>query len=84
MPELSFGTHFFQDLVEADIFYVAIFPESPGSTFNRAWFDSLPNALEGLMPASSRYKRVVKVCNLPDDGLQLMADVVSQKLVCFH
>jgi hypothetical protein len=84
MPELSFGTHFFQDLVEADIFYVAIFPESPGCTFNRAWFDRLPNALEGLMPASSRYKRVVKVCNLPDDGLQLMADVVSQKLVCFH
>lgn len=84
MPELSFGTHFFQDLVEADIFYVAIFPESSGSTFNRAWFDSLPNALEGLMPASSRYKRVVKVCNLPDDGLQLMADVVSQKLVCFR
>jgi hypothetical protein len=84
MPELSFGTHFFQDLVEADIFYVAIFPESPGCSFNRAWFDSLPNALEGLMPASSRYKRVVKVCNLPDDGLQLMADVVSQKLLCFH
>jgi hypothetical protein len=84
MPELSFGTHFFQDLVEADIFYVAIFPESPGSTFNRAWFDRLPNALEGLMPASSRYKRVVKVCNLPDNGLQLMADVVSQKLLCFR
>jgi hypothetical protein len=36
------------------------------------------------MPASSRYKRVVKVCNLPDDGLQLMADVVSQKLLCFR
>jgi hypothetical protein len=84
MPELSFGTHFFQDLVEADIFYVAIFPDSPGCTFNRSWFDSLPNALEGLMPASSRYKRVVKVCNLPDDGLQLMADVVSQKLLCFR
>jgi hypothetical protein len=26
MPELSFGTHFFRDLVETDIFYVAIFP----------------------------------------------------------
>jgi len=84
MPELSFGTHFFQDLVEADIFYVAIFPDSSGCTFNRAWFDHLPNALEGLMPASSRYKRVVKVCNLPDNGLQLMADVVSQKLICFR
>ncbi len=26
MPELSFGTHFFQDLVENRIFFVAIFP----------------------------------------------------------
>jgi len=84
MPELSFGTHFFQDLVEADIFYVAIFPEDAGCCFNRTWFNTLPNALEGLMPASSRYKRVVKVCNLPDGGLQLMADVVTQKLLCFR
>ena len=25
-PDLSFGTHFFQDLVENDIYYVAVFP----------------------------------------------------------
>ena len=83
MPELSFGTHFFQDLVEADIFYLALFPGERGCRFNRAFLDALPNALEGLMPASSRYKKVVKVCHLPGDGLQLLADVVSQKLVCF-
>ncbi len=27
MPELSFGTHFFQDLVETNIFYIALFPD---------------------------------------------------------
>ena len=26
IPELSYGTHFFQDLVETDIFYIALFP----------------------------------------------------------
>ncbi len=82
MPELSFGTHFFQDLVEADIFYVALFPDTEGCTFNRAWLEELPNALEGLMPASARYRKVVKVYNLPGEGLQLMADVVSQQLLC--
>jgi hypothetical protein len=46
--------------------------------------EELPNALEGLMPASSRYKKVVKVYNLPGEGLQLMADVVSQRLLCYH
>jgi hypothetical protein len=82
MPELSFGTHFFQDLVEADIFYVALFPEADGCAFNRGWLEELPNALEGLMPASARYKKVVKVYNLPGEGLQLLADVVSQRLLC--
>lgn len=84
MPELSFGTHFFQDLVEADIFYVALFPGSPFCTYRKEWLEELPNALEGIMPASSRYKKVVKVYNLPGEGLQLMADVVSQRLLCYR
>lgn len=83
MPELSFGTHFFQDLVEANICYVALFPDSADCIYNRSCIDALPNMLEGLMPASTRFKRVVKVCNLPGAGMQLLADVVTQKLVCF-
>ncbi len=84
MPELSYGSHFFQDLVEADIFYLALFPESRNCFVNEPWLRTLPNALEGLMPASSRYKNVVKVFRAPEEGLQLMADVVSQKLLCFQ
>lgn len=81
MPDLSFGSHFFQDLVEANIFYLALFPEQEQVHFNKSWLDKLPNALEGLMPASSHYKRVVKVCQVPAPGLQLVADVVSQQLL---
>lgn len=84
MPELSFGTHFFQDLVEADIFYSALFPDSDFCTYRREWLEELPNTLEGLMPASARYKKVVKVYNLPGEGLQLLADVVSQQLLCYR
>jgi hypothetical protein len=84
MPELSFGTHFFQDLVEADIFYVALFPDTESCTFHKGWLAELSNALEGLMPASSRYKKVVKVYNIPGEGLQLLADVVSQRLICYR
>jgi hypothetical protein len=84
MPELSFGSHFFQDLVETDIFYLALFPDQPRTFFNRQWLDSLPNALEGLMPASSRFRQVVKVCHLEGDGVRLMADLLSQKLLCLR
>lgn len=83
MPELSFGSHFFQDLVEADIFYLALFPEHQGCTLNKTWLQGRPNALDGLIPSCSRYKSVVKVCRVPDTGVRLMADIISQELVCF-
>ena len=44
-PEVSFGTHFFQDLVEADIQYLPLYPDEPGNHFNREFFHGSPNAL---------------------------------------
>lgn len=83
MPELSFGTHFFQDLVESDIFYVAIFPKQPNFMFNDIRFEQMPNLLEEILPERARYKDVVKVYDIQDSRLQIMADVISQKAVCF-
>ena len=34
MPELSYGSHFFQDIVESEIFYVAIFDGYRDVIFN--------------------------------------------------
>ncbi|MHC4060759.1 MAG: PEP/pyruvate-binding domain-containing protein, partial [Planctomycetota bacterium] len=82
MPELSFGTHFFQDLVEADIFYVAIFPKRNEFAFRSEWFEEAPNLLGEILPEMNKYENVVKVCNLKDGQLQVIADVVSQKVVC--
>jgi hypothetical protein len=83
MPELSFGTHFFQDLVEGDIFYVALFPDKPGTLFNRAKLDEMPNVLAEVLPESGKYANVVKLC-LPDaHKLRIISDVTSQKVVCF-
>ncbi len=84
MPELSFGSHFFQDLVEADIFYLALYPENKKCFFNSGWLQKQPNALEGLAPTSARHKKVLKVFRVPDKNLHLMADVVSQQLICFQ
>ena len=84
LPDLSFGTHFFQDLVEAEIFYLALFPEHKECVLNTDWLQKQPNSLEGLLPTSARYKKVVKVFRVPDQNLQLMADVVSQQMVCYQ
>ena len=82
MPELSFGTHFFQDLVESDIFYVALFPDRPGCSFTPGLLAGLPNRLTGLLPEYAGYEAVVRVTDLSDAPLQLLADIVSQQVVC--
>lgn len=82
MPELSFGSHFFQDLVEADIFYLALFPDTFPCTLNKDWLYQRTNLLEGLMPSSSRFKPVVKVVDIQPQNLLMLADVVSQRLMC--
>jgi hypothetical protein len=44
-PEPSFGTHFFQDLVESEIFPLAIYLEDDGVIFKRDFFYKTPNSL---------------------------------------
>jgi len=83
MPELSFGTHFFQDLVETNIFYLALFPDNPEVIFHRSILDRFENIIESLEPDSSKYRDVIKVYETTDKNLCIMADIVSQKLVCF-
>jgi hypothetical protein len=83
MPELSFGTHFFQDLVETNIFYLAIFPEYPEVIFHQSILDQFENVRETLVPESSKFEDVVKVYNVGERNLRIMADIVSQKLICF-
>jgi hypothetical protein len=83
MPELSFGSHFFQDLVETEIFYLALFPEDSHCTFNPGFLDNYANQLEDLEPSAARFRDIVKVVFLDEGELQLMSDVLAQQVVCF-
>jgi hypothetical protein len=42
-PEPSFGTHFFQDLMEARIYPLAVFLDDPDAIFERDFFYATPN-----------------------------------------
>jgi hypothetical protein len=83
IPDLSFGTHFFQDLVEMDIFYMAIYPDREGVFFNTVWMESLPNRLTELSERDSRYAGVVSVYDVQEKELRLLSDVVTQQVICF-
>ncbi|GAM08833.1 phosphoenolpyruvate synthase [Geobacter sp. OR-1] len=83
MPELSFGSHFFQDLVESGIFYVALHPERRGCFLNDRLLAALPNRLEELLPDDARFAGVIRIVDLPE-RFTLLADIVSQELACYR
>ena len=61
VPELSFGTHFFQDLVEANIKYLPLYPDEKGNLFNEKFFNETPNSLTNFMEVDEKYTEVVKL-----------------------
>ncbi|MCB0650628.1 MAG: nucleotidyltransferase domain-containing protein [Saprospiraceae bacterium] len=64
VPELSFGTHFFQDLVEANILYLPLYPDEFGNTFNESFFTDSPNILSSLFPDLNSLSGVIKVIDI--------------------
>jgi pyruvate,water dikinase len=72
-PELSFGTHFFQDLVEAGIRYLPLYPDEEGVIFNEAFLKRSGNILPDLVPEFASLRDTVYVVDVPraTDGLVL-------------
>ncbi|MDT8323113.1 MAG: PEP/pyruvate-binding domain-containing protein [Bacteroidota bacterium] len=65
-PDLSFGTHFFQDLVEASIRYLPIYPDDESVIFNEAFLTRNRNILAELLPDYADYADCVYVVDVPN------------------
>jgi hypothetical protein len=84
-PEISFGTHFFQDLVETGIFYLALFPDDHNVYMYQKFFDNIPRDLKKTLPQYSKYSNVVKIFDAKGKvKLKIVADILSQKLVFYR
>jgi hypothetical protein len=64
-PEVSYGTHFFQDLVESGTYPLPLYPQDRHTIFNRTFLDCAVNALPALVPADASYADYVKVIDVP-------------------
>jgi hypothetical protein len=64
-PEVSYGTHFFQDLVEADIVTVPLFPDDPGAILNESFLLNSPNMLTAIAPEAGKCQETVRVIHIP-------------------
>ncbi|MCA9918817.1 MAG: PEP/pyruvate-binding domain-containing protein, partial [Anaerolineales bacterium] len=72
-PELSYGTHFFQDLVESGIFSLPIPLHLEGASFNWPFFAQAANSLAHLLPEDAALAEYLQVIDLPQvtQGLRL-------------
>jgi hypothetical protein len=65
VPDLSFGTHFFQDLVESGIRYLPLYPDDPGVVFNERFLTRSENVLPRLLPEFAHLADTVRVIEVP-------------------
>ncbi|GAA2524487.1 PEP/pyruvate-binding domain-containing protein [Rarobacter incanus] len=76
-PDLSFGSHFFLDLVESDIFFAALDRGAPACHFDARGLVVRPNNLAELVPGAD-FGDIIHVVCAP--GATLYSDVVSQDI----
>lgn len=64
VPDLSFGTHFFQDLVESSIRYLPLYPDDKGIEFNEKFLNESPNVFSDLLPEYDQLNNTVRVIDV--------------------
>ena len=75
VPELSFGTHFFQDLVESSIRYLPLYPGDWGSHFNESFFSNSRNWLPDLLPEFAYLSDTLHVIDVPNTAPGMVLNV---------
>ncbi len=87
VPEVSFGTHFFQDLVESEIYHLPLYPDRPKVIFNQDFFKHSPSALPELVPDHADRPGPVRVIHVPSvtggQHLKVLMDGVDERALAF-
>lgn len=81
MPELSYGSHIFQDLVEAEILYGAVFDNEKTLVFSPDFFEALPNDLKTYAPKSAELEEIVKIWDVREQNIVMYHDMKEEMLL---
>ena len=65
-PEPSLGTHFFQDLLESQIYPLALQMDDPRTEFNKAFFEDSPNHLTEWLPNAIAFEGSLRLVRVQD------------------
>lgn len=80
MPELSYGSHMFQDLVEAEIVYGAIFNNSKTRKYEPELFCKLPDRYAKICPEYPELAKMIQVREV--ENLYYWLDAVANRGIC--
>jgi hypothetical protein len=80
VPDVSLGTHFLNELIEADMLYFALFPGREGNRLDEAFLLGQPNRLAEILPGQEGQADAVRVIDLPAGTVELLADAESQRV----
>jgi hypothetical protein len=77
-PEPSLGTHFFHDLLEAQIYPVAINLDDPETVYNSHFLNEGPNIIDEFLSIDDTHHKVLRVVDVaayrPDHHLEMILD----------
>ena len=66
IPDVSLGTHFFQDLMEAHIHPLNLNLDDPDGIFRRDFFYETPNHLADILPAETGLQAALRLVRVED------------------
>jgi pyruvate,water dikinase len=88
MPEPSFGTHFFQDLIETSISYLPLYPDEAGNIFNEDFLVNQPNVLPELLPNYAYLQEILRVIDITSctsgGALEILMNAEKEKAVAIR
>ena len=79
-PELSYGSHIFQDLVEAQILYMAMFPGTRTLHFRPELLNRLPNIISEI-PGGAEYRDTVCLADVSGLTCELYHDLAKEHIL---
>ena len=82
-PELSYGSHFFQDLVEAGILYNAIFENEKTIHYHPELLNKCDRLITGFDRHEEELKDIVKVIDVSEMNFRLCNDMKKERILCF-
>ncbi|MGI6457801.1 MAG: PEP/pyruvate-binding domain-containing protein [bacterium] len=88
IPDVSLGTHFYSNLVELDMMYLAILPGKDGNFVNDEFLMNQPNRLTEILPNAAPFASCLRVLEVSDPAndytVQFNSNIIQQTAICYR